>query len=326
MIRGPTELCATAACALALAAAPEVRAEAPRSSLVVTRGPGAEDCPDAAAIEARASAMTHANPFESRSDRPRDTWVQVEFSRVLSGYRAVISARGQRQGTRAIDDIGPDCASLADAVTITLVMLLDPEIARPAPEPPRTAPAPAAPKPETEGRARARLQLGGEVSGGASLGILAHGAPFLEAGPTLRFDRWLGLALGGGFVFPDRAALPSGSVDLDLWYAYARLSARVFERGGTRVLVFLGPSTGSLGGEGVNYTDNPDERLWWIAGTLGAELHAALSPVWWWTARLFVLTPFRYEEFYVYDAGERQRAFRTPGIGGGVSFGVLAEP
>jgi len=304
----------------------ESRADVPYPSLVVTRGSGAEDCPDTAGVVTRASVMVHVNPFETRPDIPYDTWVQIEFLRVLTGYRAVISARGRRQGTRSIDDIGPGCASLADAVAITLVMMLDPEVARPPIEPTPSDRAPRATPARTETLPPPRLQFGGEASGGAALGVLEHGVPFLEAGLTLRIDRWLGLATGAGFVFSDRAVTPSGSVKLDLWYAYVRAAARVFEHGGTRLALFVGPSIGSLGGQGVGYTVNPDERLWWIAGVLGIEARAALSSSLSWTGRVAALTPLLYQKFYVIDAGQRDTAFRTPNIGGTLSFGILAEP
>jgi hypothetical protein len=335
-IRVRTELAAFAACALTLTRALEVRADAVHPALVVTRAAGAEDCPDAAGIATRVAAMAGTNPFELRAEIPRNTWVQIEFAEGLSGYRAVISAHGRRQGKRAIDDIGPGCTSLADAVAITLVMLLDPELARPSPEPVPAAPPPAvtpvrAPKaaPDVPGERSARsrrVSFGVEGAGGASIGILQHGSPFVEAGVLLRSRSWFSLATGGGFVLPDRVALPSGSVELGLWYAYLRASANVFEGEGSRIALFLGPSTGSLRGEGVDYTENPPQHLWWIAATFGAELCAALSASISWTARIFALTPLRYEGFYVMDAGDRVTAFRTPAVGGALSIGILAQP
>lgn len=326
-ILGRIELFVALLTALLLTGAREARADTPRPSLVVTRSSGAEDCPDAAGVMTRSMAIMRLNPFELPPGVAPDTWVQVEFLRELSGYRAVISARGRRHGLRSIDDIGPHCASLADAVAITLVMLLDPEVTRPHTEPVPAASPPRAPPDRAPVRAPPppRVRFGAEASGGAALGVLANGVPFLEAGATLRVDRWLLLGVGGGFVFPDRASTPSGSVALDLWYGYLRATARIFESAATQLALFAGPSTGSLGGEGVDYALHPDQRLWWIAAVLGLELRGALSSSFSWTGRIFALLPLRRDEFYVIDAGTEYPAFRTPSIGGALSLGIAGE-
>jgi hypothetical protein len=127
-------------------------------------------------------------------------------------------------------------------------------------------------------------------------------------------------------VFRDRVAVASGSIELELAYAYARAALRVLERDATRIFLFGGASGGSLLGGGVDYAFNPEKRLFWIAALLGAELNGALSPALAWTTRLSALVPLRYDEFHVVDAGRRHRAFRTPPIGGLLSFGLAVEP
>lgn len=325
VIRVRTELPAAAAWALAFAGALPAHAERLSPALVVTRAPGVEDCPDANGVAARVRAMTQEDPLEARPGVPRDTWLEVEFSQTLAGYRAVITARGRRQGTRSIDDVGPGCTSLADAVTLMLVMLLDPELAQAKRAPALTEGA------TSDDRARSRhrtsrVSLGAEASGGATLGVLEHGAAFVEAGARIGFAHSLALALGGGFVFPDHASAPPGRVTLDLGYGYVRFSGTVFEHAGTRVALFLGPSIGSLGGSSDGFDYRPDRRLFWSAGVFGVEAFAVLSGPFSWSARLFAVTPFRYEGFYVTNAGERQRAFRTPGFGGALSLGVSVAP
>src|SRR5262245_51916025 len=103
-----------------------VGADPIHAALVVTRDDGARDCPDSAVLGARVETVAGKELFAAAGDAARDTWVQVEFVRSITGYRAVISARGQRQGTRALDDVGPECSSLAEAVAVTLAILLDP--------------------------------------------------------------------------------------------------------------------------------------------------------------------------------------------------------
>ncbi len=323
MIRGRTKLPAAAVWALASAGALPAHAERLSPALVVTRAPGVEDCPDANGVAARVRAMTQGDPLAARPGVARDTWLQVEFSQTLSGYRAVITARGRRQGTRSIDDVGPGCASLADAVTLTLVMLLDPELVH------ASSALSDAVHADATASARDRtpsVSFAAEASGGVTLGILEHGGGLIEAGARLAFARSLALALGGGYLFPDRTSAPPGSVTLDLWYGYARISGAVFEHAGTRLALFVGPSVGSLGGSSEDFDYRTDRRLLWVAGGFGVEAFALLAGSFSWSARLCAVTPFRYEGFYVNDAGERHRAFRTPGIGGALSLGVSVAP
>src|SRR5262245_60454234 len=197
---------AVAACVLLLAGSVSAEPAPPRAALVVTRGPGAEDCPDGDAIAVRVHGMGGADVLASSPEAPRDTWIEIELSRVLSGYRAVISARGRRHGTRTIDDVGPSCASLGDAVAITLVMLLEPELRREAPSPLTAATAaplvvPPAdtplPPPEKAPGTPRLLRPGGEAQGGATVAVLGHATPVLEIGARLGIGQRGAVALLG---------------------------------------------------------------------------------------------------------------------------------
>ncbi len=318
--------------ALVVGAPRRAEAEQPRASLVVTRAPGAEDCPDTAAVSARIRPLMRSEIVGATSDVQPDTWIQVELVRELAGYRAVISARGKRQGTRTIDDVSESCASIADALAITLVMLLDPEPARPAMpplQPPledvRLPPLPNPPPPPARVR-EPFLRPGGEANGGAAIGVLHHAAPLLEGGPRLGLGSRAILAAGGGFVFPDRAPLGGRSVKLDLTYAYLRAGAWILESGATDLAFVVGPLLGSLGGEGSGFDVPGTRHLLWGAATAGAELFASLAPPFAWSARLLVLVPLVNQGFSVVRAGETERAFRTPSLGGLLSVGLSVAP
>jgi hypothetical protein len=309
----------------ATTAAHAVGTAPPRAQLVVTRGAGAEDCPDVTALASKVRAMTAADVASSAADMPRDTWVEVELSRVLFGYRATISARGLRHGTRTIDDVGSSCSSLADAVAITLVMLLDPEVA---PEPPpRPPPAPAiATAPPTNPAARRAFIPGAEAAGGVSFAVLAHPAPMLELGVRAGVGARLGLVLGGGLVFPDRVDVAGGSVKLGLAYGYLRGSLSLLEHAGTLLAIVAGPTLGSLSGEGSDYdVPMPAHHLVWVAVAGGPELRAALSSWLTWSARLFMVAPLIHQGFRVDDGGKPTLAFETPPLGGMLTFGAVAE-
>jgi hypothetical protein len=311
-----------------LASPIHAHAESPRASLVVTRAPGAEDCPDAEALTARLRPLLRSELVVSAPDTQTDTWIQVELVRELAGFRAVISARGKRQGTRTIDDVSESCASIADALAITLVMLLDPEPARMAmpplsPPPPEPLPKPSPSPPPMPARMREPyLRLGGEASGGASLGVLYHAAPLLEGGPRLGLGSRVILAAGGGFVFPDRVPLGGRSVKLDLTYAYLRGGAWILESGATGLALVAGPLLGSLGGEGSGFDVPGTRHLLWAAAAAGGELFASLAPPFAWSARLLVLVPLVDQGFSVVRAGETERAFRTPSFGGLLTVGL----
>lgn len=321
-----TELVALAAWLIAMTLAMTTRAEsasAPRAQLVVTRGAGAEDCPDASLLSTRIRGMSTADVAVSEAPTPRDTWVEVELSRVLSGYRATISARGRRNGSRTIDDVGPSCTSLSDAVAITLVMLLDPQGAQET-----TAPSPASPEvlPTPSEEPRRAFTAGVEGTFGASLAVLEHPVPVLELGARADIGERFGVAAGGGLVFPDRVAVAGGSVKLGLFYGYLRGSAALFERASTRLVFVAGPALGSLSGEGSGYdVPMPSQRLLWLAVAGGPELRAALATWLAWSVRLLAVVPLVHQGFSVNDAGKPTDAFETPPVGVALTFGVVAD-
>jgi hypothetical protein len=322
----PIDLRRLAVAVAVVLAAGRVRAETPRASLVVTRGPGAEDCPDVAAITARVRALTASDALDPRPDAPRDTWIQVELLRVLPGYRAVLSARGKRQGTRTIEDVGPSCRSLGEAVSITLVMLLDPALAESPPAELRTEPARASPpQPQEPSRPHRAWALGAEASGGAALAVLRHPAPFVELGPRIRFARHGHASAGGGLVFPDRFEVVEHTVQLSLWYGYARASWLLFDRDGSELALVAGMSAGSLLGRGDGFETYHARSLLWLAGAAGAELDAALSSALLLSARVLLLAPLIHEGFRVSVGGSPHSAFDTPPLGGALSLGLVAE-
>jgi len=338
--RGRTDTRAAALAVLLATVAPLSRADPLRASLVVTRGEGAEDCPDTAGVVARVRAITGADTVSAPDGESRETWVQVELVRQLSGYRAVIAARGRRQGTRSIDDVGPGCSSLADALAITLVMLLDPDVqpeAKPAPAtvPPR--PEPLAPQAQPKERvatparnesspARStRVRLGGEANFGGSVGILGHAVPLFEGGARIGAGSFLSFGAGGGILFSDQVVAPGGSVDLGLAYAYLRACAEVFENAGSELSLCLEPLVGSLSGEGNGYDlPSPRSQLWVALGG-AAELRAPLASFLFWHARLLALAPLIEQSFTVQNAGLEEEAFVTPPLGGMMTLGLLVE-
>lgn len=297
---------------------------------MVTRDDGARDCPDGAGLAERVRLMSGTSMVDAATTEARDTWIQVELTRAFGGYRAVISVQGRRQGKRTIDDVGPGCSSLADAVAITLVMLLDPELESPAPPPPR-APGPlisretrrAAPQPAPP----PSLLIGGELAAGLSFAVLDGSAPFAEGGVRLQLERFWSFAAGGGFVFSDRVRFGSGSIDLELGYVYLRGCGGLFSTPRARIELCLEPMLGSLRGGGNEYARRIDARsVLWPAAAAMLVVYGPFTSTAFWSLRVLALAPLVEKHgFSVVTAGGRQPAFELPSAGAMLSVGARAD-
>jgi hypothetical protein len=314
-------------------------AEPPRASLVVTRDDGSRDCPDASGVAERVREMAGSSMIDAAAREARDTWIQVELTRAFGGYRAVISAQGRRYGTRTIDDVGPGCSSLADAVAITLVMLLDPDLERrlelpPAPLPPPVAAAGVFSRPRRVHQRQveltepqpSRLIAGAELAAGLSFAVLDGSAPFAEGGARLQLDHWVSFGAGGGFVFSDRARFGSGSVDLELGYVYLRACGSFSSSSRARLELCLEPMLGSLRGAGNDYTEIHTRSVPWLAAAAVVEIYGPLARSAFWSLRVAALAPVAGGHgFSVVESGVQKSAFEVPSVGGMLSVGMRAD-
>ena len=251
--------------------------QVPRASLVVTRSDGAQACPDAATLAEQVRGVAGANVIGAglggASTGPVETWVQVAMAHDFGGYRAQISTFGLHHGTRTLEDLGPGCSSLADAVAVTIAIFLDPYANVPTP-PAAVAPTPpiAAPAPHKEPVWRPEPFL--DASGGVAVGVYEHSEPLLGASAGLHLtERW-SLALGGSYLFSDTVRAKGGQVELKLSYGYLLGCARAFGAPeGARLDWCAAPLLGSLGGSGHDYTShNYSKRILWAAVAAGPQL------------------------------------------------------
>jgi hypothetical protein len=322
------------------------RADPIQASLAVTRDDGSRGCPDSATLAERVETVAGKRLFDSALDAERDTWVTVEFVRDFGGYRAVISARGSRQGTRALDDVGPECTSLADAVAITLAILLDPPLTKgEASSPALAAAVPVAVTPaavtsatvavpptdslpsgtSTPAKGREPVTFGLEGSAGASFAVLDGVAPLVEAGGRARLSDVLALALGGGFVPPDRVESGSGSVDVSLVFGYFRACANLLPRRRIVLEACLEPMLGGLSGSGNEYETTDTEWVFWSAAAGVLQGYGTISESVLWSIRARLLTPFVKHGFSVSRGGDQEEVFKLSGIGGTLAIGLVAE-
>ncbi len=194
----------------------------------VEREPGAEDCPDAAALIARVQkvvgpdAKVEATPY------------RVTFSRGAQAFSAAIRLGSDGATVRYLQAREPSCASLAHATAIALAVLFDADIAaagadEPPPEkppeekpPPPLQPPPITTKPranddeeEVEERRRAarrRVRVDPWFALGASalVGVLRPVVPAFAADAGLEVQRFHA-SLGALWALPQDISLPPGS-------------------------------------------------------------------------------------------------------------------
>lgn len=340
-----TDLHALSCLALVATLGQGARAEPARASLTVTRDDGSRECPDSPALAARVETVTGKSLFDASSAEPRDTWVQVEFVRSIGGFHAVISARGTRQGKRTLDDVGPECASLADAVAITLAILLDPATASES-DAPRVvttaavtapvvgAPAPASPPVDSPAlpkgsasRDRAETAVVGvDVSAGPTFAMLEGMVSFVEGGVRARFGHVFAVGGGGGVLFPASVDFGDGTVDVSLTYGYARGCANLLPEGRTRLEACVEPMLGGLRGSGSGYDQgNHAEWVFWSAAAATVQTYGPITRSVLWSIRGRVLAPLVRHGFSIDDGGSPKQAFQLSAIGGSFAFGVEAE-
>lgn len=173
--------------------------------LSVSRGPGADDCPDAAGLLARIEEIRKSPP---RADQPL---YRIVFARDDAGLHAqILSEQGPAE--RVLSDASSGCAALARATAVTMALLfdadtraLDEAAARPPP----------APRPEvrTQEVIAAKdyvpdpKRWSFHVGGGIAVGVVAPLAPAFAMELDLTVRRVRGLL---GFVY-----LPKTAIELE---------------------------------------------------------------------------------------------------------------
>jgi hypothetical protein len=294
------------------------RAEAaPRATLVVTRGAGAEDCPNADGIAQRVAAITGTTTLQTTAQDRTDTWVHLELSRDLGRYTALVQLRGRHNGARALSDVNSDCSSLADAVAVALALFFDTQVA-PVPQPPHMrglvepAPKPAPPR------------YAMELAGAVAFGLLSVPSPLATAGIDVTPDNErFRIGLGGGLVLPDRVRYLQGFTELRLAFGYARGCAEATSSASRVQLLFcVAPLLGALSGAGYDYDFIAKKRWLWAALTGGPRLQGPLSRPAFWSLSASAVVPLTLRAFAVTVNGEPHDVFNVPRLGASASAGM----
>ena len=359
MRRGTTTItwALASSAALAILAPRPAHAETTLPDLLVHRTEDTADCPDSAALAARVDRHMKRPALRPRTDiatpgkdRPS---LDVQIYRSYAGYTAIVQT-GEK--TRQITDNGATCRGLADAMAITLAILLDTEVPLPPPEPPsapeppripfaprlppmplvdeRPTPAPVATEsapvePFPLPPRTFRIVAGAGAT--AATGLLTR----LAVGGTGHVGLGIGRVFSveaGFFVLPTQTVPYTGkvkgasptatpTVDLQLTSALFRLcaTARLVSEE-TRAGLCAGALVGTIRGEGHGFVTNTSATDPWIAGNLGAILEQTLFWRLSLVTRASMYVPILRRSFTVdkVDATSDPQAFSPASVGAGL--------
>jgi hypothetical protein len=293
---------------------------------------GSQDCPDSAALAERVRGVAGANVISAElGPAPFETWVQVAVTRNFGGYSAQISTSGLRHGNRTLEDLGPSCASLADAIAVTLAIFLDPyanvpppKAALPAVVPP-SSPEPKA-KPQSPAAPPHRSHFFLDAGAGITLNLLDHAMPVFAGNAGLHLTPSWSLSLGGGYVLTDTVASPGGEVELSLAYADLRGCGRALGASDRAHLDWcLAVMIGSLRGSGHGYADGASKGVAWSAMALGPDVIFPFTRSLSWILTGEAVLPLTRDGFDVQYQGSRSLAFRPSAVAGLISLGVRGD-
>ncbi|HEX3774888.1 MAG TPA: hypothetical protein VHV51_10520 [Polyangiaceae bacterium] len=286
--------------------------------LTVERGPGAEECPDAASLGARVAAI------RGRPGAPSGSSYDVSFSRTLDAFSAVIRSGANAESQRVLEDRGPSCAALAQATAVTLALLLDSE-ADSASEPPKAEAAePAAPKPPAELANPILIDVrerGPRVDGTVSLGVA--GLAFVLRPISPAFNAELGLRVarfraGIGVLWnpPQTLALAPGDVRESLLVGTARSCFALARAEAFRFELCSGLFAGVTTAEGQGFTRNERRVRSWLAIPLELSLAEISSPIGW-ELGVSALGSLAHRDFSIDNLGP---AYQSPRVGAMISL------
>lgn len=261
----------------------------PLPALIVTRGARATDCPDAAALAREVERMNGKPSIDPAATGPVRTRLHVEIEHATGGYSAVIRALGAKTGERRLTDLGPGCGNLADALALTLALILDDEKRSSiAPEGPEERAARLEPNRQDRGATEPNATVRGAVEAAAGIQAGALPRPSLVAAARGRLEIADGVLLeAGGFIAPAETidhATSDGQVTLELASAFAGVCLRLAGAPRTTsALVCAEPYVGRLRGTGHGFdVDRPPQNHLWLAGGLALEGQGAIAgPLFW---------------------------------------------
>lgn len=292
--------------------------------LVVQRAPGASDCLDAATLADRVTLLTGRRALVAADGASGAFAYEVQILKSDEGYTAIVLAGGK---SRQIEDPGPTCASLSDALALTLAILADADTPPPAPPPdppppapvrvPVRIPPPAPPRPPAPAYGP-RLLLSPSV--GLSEGLSGSLVPAVVLLNDLRLIGPLSVLAGFTWMPAQGFPLAPGRVEVQLMYGQIAPCVsrwRILER--VRLGACAQLNVGGLRGKAIGYPQSREvTRPWTSFGLTGLADVLVIDPLYW-SVRVggFVTAP--QEAFAIDGVGV---AFDPPPAGILVATGV----
>ncbi len=248
-------------------------------NLAVERGPGAEDCLDATALNARIAAI------RGHDDTRATTVYVVGFKRTGTAFSAAIRVGGT--GLRVLSARGQSCVALGQATAVTLAMLIDSDEASPpralsATEPQATPPVKHPPALPLRAPPPPSAALAGGIGVGAAalVGVLGPVAPALAAEGELGTGR-VRAGVGVLWGLPRSISLAPGSIRESLLAGTLRGCLGIAGDRAFRLDVCLGAFAGATTGEARGFTSNLEHRRPWLVLPVELSLARLSGPVGW---------------------------------------------
>lgn len=292
-------------------------AELGGAQLVVTAEPNARDCPDAERLVERVRSLwmapeTNAAPLH----------VTLHFARENSGFSAVLQSFGRKNGTRHLSTTGTTCASLADAITVALAVLLDMEpISKPeaADQTERASPPPPAPR-NPPARRAARFELAALARAGAGFLVMEDAVSGVFSASLVGRRGPFALEAQAFWVTPLTIDYAPGFVTVGLWGGALDACYQSPPFGaGVRFRPCAGLRLGKLTGQGERFDTNYAVVQPWVAVAASGNLEVALRRSARFVLGLALLAPLNRHEFHVTGRGS---AFHTRPLAGVCQVGT----
>ena len=291
-------------------------------ALSVERGPGAEDCPDAATLEARIASI------RGRAGASSSASYAVAFTHTPDTYTAIIRSGPNGESQRVLEGHGPGCAALAQASAVTLALLFDsePESTPPPvkPEPPKPPPPPP-PKiadPFTEPiepvHSGVHVDSTLEVGAAALVGVLRPISPAFTGELGLHVAR-VRVGLGVLWNPTQTLLLDPGAVHESLLSGTARTCFALLRADTLRFDLCSGLFAGVVTAQAEGFTVNQLRRRSWLAVPVELSLAELSGPVGW-ELSASALGTLAHHDFEVDGLGV---AYRSPRIGAMLSLRAI---
>lgn len=330
LCRAATALLAAASFASVPASADPTVATARTSSLSWERGPGAEACADAEAIERKVEARLGRDVFVAAERAEVALRGRVERA-APTGFRAKLALAahdGAPLGEREIASAEPTCDALGEQLALVIAVMIDPEgalagpearpepAATPSPEPaPTEAPSrpsakPAAPLPVAPPAAprSARVEAGVAFGFGAQPGAGVGATVLAALQPRGFWETELSATL-----WRDAMAEATASTGSRVSLVHGRLAVCpwVFGRGGLAGVGCAGFVVGAWSAEGVGFRVNEAATEVFIAVDVAARARARLAGPFFGELGLSLGAPLRRQRIRYRRAGEDRDLFQV---------------